>query len=382
MAAVALDGGQAYMQRRLVQNAADAAVLAAARDLALGGDEFSCRAVAREYAVARNAADALEDGDIDCGISTANQVVVTTTKKFPTWFGGVVGISEMEVGARAVAGIYKGEGCQTAPVALFDKKVEEARGGPGPEDDQCIAIMDTIKEVGDVEAGYLEVAGANRGWLGLDCNPPNHCSPDADSLKEWMRTGYPDFVEFPDRYMGDPGSVTSAVAEAREQLYVIPVYNRVWIYTTQKRCQESWPSNDICMIGASYEGDDDYCEDDPAVPDPPDEYPPDYPKRCKEDCCCTPGAADVQPDGSIGPNNRCYEDDPVPITEYTTDLGLNGKYYYNIVDLVCFKVEEVILNAPVKEIRGCLSDECVASCLAGEPWSAGDDGPLVVRLID
>ena len=87
MAAVALDGGHAFMQSRRMQNAADAGALAGARELASGGTD--CQGVAGDYAVARNGAD---QADIDCGVSVSNEVVVTTTKTFSTWFGGVVGL--------------------------------------------------------------------------------------------------------------------------------------------------------------------------------------------------------------------------------------------------------------------------------------------------
>jgi hypothetical protein len=227
-----------------------------------------------------------------------------------------------------------------------------------------------------------------------------------------MSNGYPDWVEIPGKYMGDPGSVTSAVAEARlDWEYLIPIYNRVWRFTTQKRCLDSDSNNDICSLGRPGEDydpdyfdpgppvvgpidqDDDYCEDDPDVPEPPEVYPPDRPGRCDEDCCCTSEAAGifVDPADPYGPSdatvgvthdNWCYEDDPLLINDYTTDNGLNGKYYYNVIGLECFHVDQVITSGPIKKIMGCLSAACVVPCEPGAPWEPGDDGPLTVILID
>ncbi len=407
MAAVALDGGHAFMQRRRMQNAADAGALAGARELASGGSD--CQAVAGDYAVTRNGAD---QADIDCGVSVSNEVVVTTTKTFSTWFGGVIGLNEIQVRARAVAGIYRGEGCVTAPIALFVGKIPE--WPDPPTGTTCLIIFDTDKEIGDVEEGYVEIAGANRGWLGLDCNPPNKCSPDAAQLKEWVLYGPTFTVTVPGLYMGDTGSKTSVVAEVREDWdYVIPVYNRVWEYTSQKRCQKSWDNNDICMIGAPGDAYDEsytdltgtvhitdtsYCDDDPVVPnvpDGPEVYPPEHPSRCEEDCCCTPEAAgiimdpddpnfdDKYPTGKLHPS-YCPDSDPLEVDEYTTDASLSGAHYYNIVELVCFHVDVdgVNTSGPVKWIKGCVADTCSARCLAGEPWVSGDTGPLVVKLID
>jgi len=220
-------------------------------------------------------------------------------------------------------------------------------------------------------------------------------------------------IEIPGKYMGDVGSVTSAVAKTRAGWdYVIPVYNRIWRFTTQKRCLDTWDNHDVCMIGAPGEDydppydpdgypepgcpdeitidDSSYCEDDPCVPNPPEVEP--RLERCEEGCCCTSAASGVcvDPDDPYAPSsadlgcgpNYCYEDDPLLITDYTTDNGLSGKYYYNIVDLVCFRVDEVNTSGPVKWIKGCVVDTCSARCLAGEPWEPGDTGPLSIKLID
>jgi hypothetical protein len=95
--ALVLDVGNAYAQRRQMQNAADAGALAGARELAIGGTTSDVQARATEYAVQRNGADS-------CTVTIAGDTVtVTTTRTFDTFFARVIGIHNLTAGATGSA---------------------------------------------------------------------------------------------------------------------------------------------------------------------------------------------------------------------------------------------------------------------------------------
>ena len=90
--ALAVDGGNAYAQRRTVQNAADAGALAGACALALGENP---EPVAVEYAVNVNGADSAE-------VAVDGQTVtVVASRFFPSFFAGVMGRPTLDATARA-----------------------------------------------------------------------------------------------------------------------------------------------------------------------------------------------------------------------------------------------------------------------------------------
>ena len=90
MVALAVDGGNAFAQRRRMQNAADAAAIAGARVSGLGGNTTQVGAAVNQYALA-NGADAVSWTYLN-GQTT---VRVTASRTFPTFFAGIAGIWEM-----------------------------------------------------------------------------------------------------------------------------------------------------------------------------------------------------------------------------------------------------------------------------------------------
>jgi hypothetical protein len=115
VAALVVDGGNALLQHRNQQGVADAAALAAVRDLP--GSTLNADAVARDYATTRNSADGsivdqvvvtgTSSGSCDGGFGTATLapasacVVVHTTSKGA--FSQLLGINSMKESARAIA---------------------------------------------------------------------------------------------------------------------------------------------------------------------------------------------------------------------------------------------------------------------------------------
>jgi len=95
MVALAVDGGYAYVQRRRVQYAADAAALAGAHVLTYGGTTADIDAAVRQYALA-NGADTYQ-----WSLLSPTRIEVRTAVTFNTFFASVVGMSSMTARARS-----------------------------------------------------------------------------------------------------------------------------------------------------------------------------------------------------------------------------------------------------------------------------------------
>jgi uncharacterized membrane protein len=95
--ALVLDGGRIYVERGDMQNAADAAVLAGGRTLALGGTADEARATAALYAVTYNGADSA-NVSID-----PRALTVVTCQDVPVTFVRIIGLDATVVCARATA---------------------------------------------------------------------------------------------------------------------------------------------------------------------------------------------------------------------------------------------------------------------------------------
>jgi Flp pilus assembly protein TadG len=93
-AALVLDVGNWYAQKRFVQNAADAAVLAGAQDLP---NTSAAQAQAQDY-VTRNGG-----GVTNVTFPTSTKIRVTVTRNVPTYFAKIFGLSSVNVAAKAVA---------------------------------------------------------------------------------------------------------------------------------------------------------------------------------------------------------------------------------------------------------------------------------------
>lgn len=102
--ALALDGGNAYLQRRQMQTAADAGALAGAKALCLNRTPAEAEAEA-EALCARN--QSLLYTGWTCAaaaaVGEARLVDVLARVDTPTWFAGIVGVDSIEVGASAEA---------------------------------------------------------------------------------------------------------------------------------------------------------------------------------------------------------------------------------------------------------------------------------------
>lgn len=94
---LALDGGNLYRWRRVMQDAADGGAIAGAYTMTLGASSAQISSTINQYAVVSNRADAFTY-DIQ-----AKCVSVSTTKSFPSLFIGLIGIDNLDTRARATA---------------------------------------------------------------------------------------------------------------------------------------------------------------------------------------------------------------------------------------------------------------------------------------
>ena len=213
--ALVIDVGNAYTQRRLVQNAADAGALAGARLLALERSSSEIDSAVDEFALRRNLAQSYE-------LSVLTQsVVVTTTKTFPTFFAMVVGMPTMTVaaaaeGAYGFPGSYQGP--ELMPIAVHKDAI------PDPDSETPVQIWNDTKEYSDLPNGII--ANGHRGWLNLDGGNSN-----ATELSIWIINGYGGEVFVGDWINGEPGvkdSVLQDVNGARKgKRVIVPVFDEL-----------------------------------------------------------------------------------------------------------------------------------------------------------
>lgn len=99
LAALVIDGGNLYLNRRAAQTAADAAALAGAYErCANRGNQSAVENAVNEYAINQNRASAVEEVVI-----TDNQVDVTVSINTPTFFAKIFGVRQETVVAQASA---------------------------------------------------------------------------------------------------------------------------------------------------------------------------------------------------------------------------------------------------------------------------------------
>lgn len=325
----AVDLSYAYVQRRQMQNAADAAALAGARELTLAqgaapeerissgqlhniildwAQRNQAQTVQALYirpdqtTFAINAGDGSPVPDPD----RASGVYVQACTNFPTFFARFIGLGMMNMCAEAEASFG----------AAWSVR------GLAP-----LAILYSDFQVGDeysLFAGNYKHATARWGWMGWDCQFPSKCSPDANSLKYWMRNGYQGYATRNQNYMADPGMKESVLMEAEVgQVLLLPVFDKIYQFTTDEECNKNSPR-----------------------------YDPTY---------CA---------------NACKSDYPNVVCAYTDNTTLKGQYYYHIISFAAFKVT----NKGQHQLDG----EFVSYIVDGtwtnpSPW---DKGVVVMRLTE
>ena len=276
MVGLAIDGGTVFLERRRMQNAADAAALAGAQKLSeimcdetvtpQGADAAIWDAVERyardngvrdpsgttvaeyvkfdgphivAYSPSVYVGNSLDGGD---GVPTAaTGISVTTAITHTTYFVSLIGIHTTSASAPAVS--------VTAPLAVTDavrpfgvpiELVQDLNDGG--------ALSVTFENDGG-EVTWEDKTEQHRGWMNLgyvwnaDEEPESFPravdeNAGASELKEWMENGWEVELSadnpWPSSHRGDfihakPGANASAVCEAPEwpQVIKVPVYDHV-----------------------------------------------------------------------------------------------------------------------------------------------------------
>jgi Flp pilus assembly protein TadG len=168
IAALAIDVGRLYGERRRMQNAADAAALAGAHELCQGSSDAEAVAMATDYAIARNGAqwatpETFGAGTLDKGMD------VTAGESVNNLFAVFLNANSTTVSAHARARCEKTQtGCATWPLGLDMDKFTKMQC-----DDPFVVSFDP---------GF----DATKCPSGCDCSHVFTSQPDASPQVAWI----------------------------------------------------------------------------------------------------------------------------------------------------------------------------------------------------
>jgi Flp pilus assembly protein TadG len=280
LAALIIDGGSIYLNRRRAQTAADAAALAGAHTMCIENGSLSeIQAAAQQFAVTENGATAMESAEIDAD----GQVLVRTRVDSPSFIASVLGRPTDSARAVASAGCFKpGSTTNLLPVAWTcrppvggstgvcsihsipweimqtllatqplgnggttvldpgnDVNYQTYYDDPAGSTKMAYLVMDkTVDTAVDCAPpfgtgtiicdlngdGTLDVTGSDdRGWLALD-------GTGAKDLADLLLNGYPDPLEVPQWFPGKKGADNTVFIKAHQiqnHLVLIPVFNAI-----------------------------------------------------------------------------------------------------------------------------------------------------------
>jgi Flp pilus assembly protein TadG len=379
--AVAIDGGNNFLQRRRMQNAADGAAVAGVVEMATGtGNESAVCSVIREYAVTRGGADSDQvtmyytpgDVPIQCQSQAvpdwANGVRVVVGHQFPSFVARIIGRSSFNVVADATAQYGAASSVVgSSPLAIADFDIRhdmeytiwghdctQHSDHGGYHDDAYQGTHHGGHDGADCDLENGNIAGANFALLDLSCEFPATCNTGDAQLMGWMRDGDRSHSVFEgSQLQGDPGGRYGWDEEHREpprdvqhilgeaqvgQVLILPVYDVAYRYTTDPVCSDS-PGNPQYDPGP-HAGQ---CHNNPVY-------------------------------GQCG--DGCDPDYATIVDSYTEDGAYNNKYYYHVVSFAAFKVTEVHDHGDDKYIRG----EFVPHVAQGNMGGTQDNGVIIIKL--
>lgn len=275
-AGLAIDGSNAFLQRRRVQNASDAASLAAAAALAQGaqtngevlsaikkyirGNGGTTPTFQAEYFNSGGKIGSIDSyGESSAPPAEATGVCVSVHINYPVLFGGILGVNRKSSSAEAAA--------QVGPAGSLVKNVFPLGVNVETLDAFSPGTNFRIWENNQITDTSGIASTGQRGWLNLNflysSEDPDGRTQDHNysntELKSWVAGECTtpiyagqvggldgDFIN------GDPGVRASAILEAREregQVVYVPVYDR---YYDQSFVQANLsPAPSIGWIGGS-----------------------------------------------------------------------------------------------------------------------------------
>jgi hypothetical protein len=275
-AGLALDGGIAFLERRRMQNAADAAVVAGARDLTMADkawiDDDVILGTVHHYAQVNGVRDPENNvmadyvdkhGSIlaDVGGGSippdATGISVTVQIERPSRFVHLVGINTVPASAPSLAqtgppdmskGVSPGEGVSPGPTGpddvlpgirpfgvptdLFDD-IDNGdtftvhfgnQNQCGPEFENNVCTIEYTMNDGETKSQ------AHRGWWNFTHIDTEGCSSTggANDLKEWMASGWRNWIYGGNQVCSKPGTDSSVFdASPVGSIVYIPIYSCV-----------------------------------------------------------------------------------------------------------------------------------------------------------
>lgn len=346
---LAVDGGNIYLQRRNVQNAADGSAMAGAVAMAqnrgIGLTEAALCGAIQDYAVNRHLSDLnhLEiyytptSQRVNCSVlpvpppPTVNGVRIVTGRTFGSFISQIIGQNQFTVRATATAQFGPAKTIMGAqPIAVWRGVV------PSFADRNNPANVFHIWTDDKGTPGTGDITGAGRGWVDLDCNYPAKCNHSESDVKEWMKDGYqmPTSKEY--ILQSAPGVRSASLKEPYVypgKILLLPVYSYVRHFTNDPKC-DSRPENHKEKGG---------------------EYDPGW----RWDQCH---------------DNPAYGD--IYVDTYTDDPRLVGSYYYHIASFAAFYVTGTTTQGSNKSIDGYFVDIVADGDLGG----SYDTGVTVIKM--
>jgi Flp pilus assembly protein TadG len=307
MAALIIDGGSLYLNRRNAQTAADAAALAGARELCVNkGNDSAVQNIVTQYAITENGATQLvENPTINRPNNTNPNYSVTVKVMLETssFFAGILGIENNTVQAEASAGCFSpGTAENVLPVAWtcqppvsgepvkndctirykIPKEVFVKDLLPRLKSDPDL-LLDEDTEKNSQWLSYMNKIGNKIAYIVMDsdkfdektCKPPIgtgiiNCDFDGDGVRDisaggdrgWLyltddngASGISDVIygikktniELPQWFVGKPGGTTSeykAIYDIKYKIVLIPIVNAV-CPNAPKTCPTEFKTGDI-----------------------------------------------------------------------------------------------------------------------------------------
>lgn len=258
-ASLALDAGAGLATRRKLQNAADAAALAAARELCLGRDPETAKTTASTYLVNNGAMAIGAIGSSNSAITFSNnntRVNITAKGQAKTIFGDLITEQEIDVeafansacgAAKSACGlwpiIFSADLWQKIPcgktVAVWDKnnpnKQVECTIGGKIESNICKCYDCDSQDIGIDD--FLVVSDVSRGWLDFpvtdDARYPDVCKEagsGANELKCTIRNDFQGLIKLPKWITALNGVKASGLKEVEDRIgdeVRIPLYTNL-----------------------------------------------------------------------------------------------------------------------------------------------------------
>jgi hypothetical protein len=279
LAAVVVDGGNAFVQQRGTQNAADSAALAGATVMVKHvGDptdsQWNSGAVldAINHSLGKNVADLGSAdyvrydfsviGAVSSGGSIpadAGGVKVTTSRTFGTYLASIAGVNSMQAGAEAtaLAGVFQGicaDNCAFLPVT-FPVKVELCDGTNRSFDigtDWVTVPLDTA--LADGSGRYESIiplcsnGPGDVGWLDFGEIAAEQGISCGNNLSQWIWPSCPIALPVPDWYHAQTGNTNATDNDLSHyigQVVMIPLFDGT--------CRDD-PSPGTCPVGQEGNG--------------------------------------------------------------------------------------------------------------------------------